>query len=121
MRKRFYVLAVLLVFTTGLVWAAGEHGRKKMDVASHVAKLKTELNLSDQQADQVRTVLEDIHKKMEAAKSNAQASPASLKETHEKLMAEEDARLKTILTPEQYTRYQQLKTEHMKEREKPHK
>ncbi len=116
MKKRFYVLAALLVFTTGMVWAANHHGHmQKMDPASHAAKLKAELNLTDQQTDQLRAVFQDMQQKMEAAKSKGQGSAASWKEQHEKLMADEDARLKTILTPEQYTRYQQLKAQHMKE------
>ncbi len=121
MKNRFFVLAFALAFVVGLAWAGGEHGQK-MDVASHVAKLKADLNLTDQQTEKVRAVLEDIHnRKMEAKKKAGGQESAEFREQVKKLMAERDARLKEILTPEQYTRYQELQAKHAKEQETQHK
>lgn len=121
MKKRLCILAFALAFVVGLAWAGGEHG-KNMDVSSHVAKLKADLNLTDQQAEKVRVVLEDIHaRKMEAKKKAEGQDSAEFREQVKKLMAERDARLKEILTPEQFTRYQELQTKHAKERETPQK
>ncbi len=121
MKKRFFVLAFALAFVVGLAWAGGEHGQK-MDVAGHVAKLKAELNLTDQQTEKVRAVLEDIHnRKMDAKKKAGGQESAEFREQAKKLMAERDARLKEILTPEQYTRYQDLQAKHAKEQETQHK
>ena len=115
MKKRFVVLAFALAFALGLAWAGSEHGQQ-MDVAAHVAKLKAELNLTDQQTEKVRAVLEDIHKRKMAAKEKAagQDSPEFQGQV-KKLMAERDARLKEILTPEQFTRYQELQAKQTKE------
>ncbi len=115
MKKRLFVLAFAFVFAVGIAWAGGEHG-KKMDIATHVAELKAELKLTDQQAEKVRALMEDIHQRKMAAKekSSGQES-AELREQHKKLMAEHDARLKEILTPEQFTRYQELQAKHAKE------
>ena len=121
MKKRFFVLAFALAFVVGLAWAGDGHGQK-MDVASHVAKLKAELNLTDQQTEKVRAVLEDTHnRKMEAKKKAGGQESAEFQEQVKKLMAERDARLKEILTPEQFTRYQDLQAKHAKERETQHK
>ncbi len=115
MKKRFFVLAFALAFAVGLAWAGHGHGQK-MDVASHVAKLKAELKLTDQQAEKVQVVLEDIHQRKMAAKQKAGGQEsAAFHEQYKKLMEERDARLKEILTPEQFARYEQLQAEHAKE------
>jgi Spy/CpxP family protein refolding chaperone len=121
MRKRLWVVAFVAVFAVGLAWASGEHGQK-MDVAAHVAKLKAELNLTDQQADKVKAVFEDIHQRKMALKEKAGGpdSPGT-KEQINKLMEEQDKRLKEILTPEQFTKYQELKAQHMDKERGEHK
>ena len=123
MRKRFCVLVFVAVFAVGLAWA-GQYGQKtgtasdaakpktEMDIASHVAKLKTELNLTDQQAEKVKAVFEDTHQRKMALRSE---TADQQKAQSRKLMEEQDTRLKEILTPEQLTKYQQLKAQHGKE------
>ena len=119
MKKRFFVLAFALVFALGLAWAGGDKHGQKMDVASHVAKLKADLNLTDQQTEKVRAVLEDIHQRKMAAKEKAGGpESAEFREQVKKLMAERDARLKEILTAEQFARYQELQA---KEQRTPQK
>jgi Spy/CpxP family protein refolding chaperone len=114
MKKRLFVLAFALAFTVGLAWAGGDHGQ--MDIAGHVAKLKTDLKLTDQQAEKVRTLLEDIHKrKMEAKEKAGGQDTPELREQVNKLMAERDSRLKEILTPQQFTQYQELQAKQAKE------
>ncbi len=121
MKKRFFVLAFALAFVLGLAWAGNEHGQK-MDVASHVAKLKAELKLTDQQTEKVRAVLEDIHQRKMAAKQKAGGQEsAEFREQVKKLMTERDTRLKEILTPEQFARYQELQAKHAKEQGTPEK
>ena len=121
MRKRICVLLFVAIFAVGLAWAGGENGQK-MDVASHVAKLKAELNLTDQQAEKVKAVFEDIHQRKLALKAQAtdQRTP-EVQEQYKKLMEEQDTRLKEILTPEQLTKYQQIKTQHAAKEQTEHK
>ncbi len=121
MKKRIFVLAFVLAFAVGLAWAGGGHDQK-MDVAGHVAKLKAELKLTDQQTEKVRVVLEDIHQRKMAAKQKASGQDsAEFREQVKKLMAERDTRLKEILTADQFARYQELQAKHAKERETPEK
>ena len=111
MKKRICGLIFAAVFAVGLAWASEQD--KKMDVASHVAKMKAELNLNDQQADKVKSVFEDTHKRKMALKTqNADQKSPEVQGQYKKLMDEQDTRLKEILTPEQLTKYQQLKAEH---------
>lgn len=93
-----------------------------MDVAGHVAKLKADLNLTDQQAEKVKAVFEDSHQRKMALKTQTtdQKAPEA-KEQMKKLMDEQDTRLKEILTPEQFTKYQQLKAEHAAKEQQEHK
>jgi Spy/CpxP family protein refolding chaperone len=121
MRKRIFVLVFVAVFAVGLTLARQEHGQK-MDVASHVAKMKAELNLTDEQADKVKSVFEDIHKRKMALKEQTtdKKSPET-REQFQKLSEEQDARLKEILTPDQFTKYQQLKAEHAAKEHAEHK
>ena len=111
MRKRICGLIFAVVFAIGLTWAAEQE--HKMDVAGHVAKLKAELNLTDQQAEKVKVVFEDIHQRKMALKAQTtDPKTPEAKDQMKKLMDEQDTRLKEILTPEQLTKYQQLKAEH---------
>ena len=121
MRKRIFVLVFVAVFAVGLTLARQEHGQK-MDVASHVAKMKAELNLTDEQADKVKSVFEDIHNRKMALKAQTtdKKSPET-REQFQKLSEEQDTRLKEILTPEQFTKYQQLKAEHAAKERSEHK
>ena len=120
MRKRIWGLIFAAVFAVGLAWAAEQE--HKMDVAGHVAKLKADLNLTDQQAEKVKAVFEDIHQRKMALKTQTtdQKAPEA-KEQMKKLMDEQDTRLKEILTPEQFTKYQQLKAEHAAKEQQEHK
>jgi Spy/CpxP family protein refolding chaperone len=118
MRKRIWGLIFAAVFAVGLAWAAEQE--HKMDVAGHVAKLKADLNLTDQQAEKVKAVFEDIHQRKMALKATDQKAPEA-KEQMKKLMDEQDTRLKEILTPEQFTKYQQLKAEHAAKEQQEHK
>lgn len=120
MGKRIWGLIFAAVFAVGLAWAAEQE--HKMDVAGHVAKLKADLNLTDQQAEKVKAVFEDIHQRKMALKTQTtdQKAPEA-KEQMKKLMDEQDTRLKEILTPEQFTKYQQLKAEHAAKEQQEHK
>ena len=135
-RKMIAVLAMLCL--AALVGWAGE-GHGKMDAASHAAKLKAELNLSADQTAKVENIFADLLKKMEPihTKSRAvheqlkalrSASPADaaalrakeseLESAHaqkQALLAERDAAMKKVLTPEQSTKFQELAAAHSKQ------
>lgn len=89
----------------------------KFVVASvaHHGSRKPEVELR-QTARRPRAVLEDILQRQVALKEKAssQNSPAvraELREEHRKLLQEQATRLKQILTPEQFAKYQQLRTQ----------
>lgn len=111
MRNRTLVLAVLLVFAVGLAWAGGDKAGQKKDPAAVAAKYQAKLGLTDAQTAQVRAVLEDTHQRYAALKTQG-LDEARLREEKQKLMAEQDTRLKAIFTPEQFNQYQAMKAGH---------
>lgn len=121
MRKRMFVLVVVTLLSVGLAWAGGEKGKAagKMDAAEHAAKLQAKLGLSDAQTGQVRAVFEDIAQRIAALRAQVQAGELSREAKHEakkQLKEERTARLKAILTPEQFAGYQQMLAEHARKR-----
>lgn len=112
MRNRVLALAVVSLLALGLAWA-GEQGKAgSMGPAEHAAKLKAKLGLSDTQTAQVQAVFEDIQKRH--AELKAKGEPMA-PEAKKKLKEERAARLKAILTAEQWARYQQMMAERARE------
>ncbi len=134
------IMAVLIVVClAALVSFAGEK-QGKMDAASHAAKLKAELNLTDEQTAQVESVfagnlerMQPIRASMRAthqelkALRNATATDAGAIEAKETeletiraqkrgLMAERDNAMQQILTPEQFAKYQEIVAAHSKKK-----
>ncbi len=99
---------------------------------NRLEKLKTELNLTEQQEAEVKALMDERQKEMEKNKTEREAAMKAMRERHEEQVqaAQErqkahDAKMKNILTPEQYVKYEQLNNEQraemkekMKERRK---
>jgi periplasmic protein CpxP/Spy len=124
MKKVFY--AFLLFGTVGLF------AQEKMDpksltkeqrVEKHVAKLKKELTLTDDQTVKVKSLITENVKKNEEKMAQVKAMKTDSKklseeekallknQMSEKSMATE-AQMKAILTPEQFTKWQGMRSEH---------
>ncbi len=88
---------------------------------TRLEKLKTELNLTEQQEAEVKALMDERQKEME---KNREQRDAAMKAVRERQQAH-DSKMKNILTPEQYVKYEQLNQaqrtemmEKMKERRK---
>jgi Spy/CpxP family protein refolding chaperone len=86
------------ILSLGATAAFANMGMGGMDVDKHLAKMKTQLSLTDDQATQVKAVLEDVNNKMKA------------------LHEEKKSRIDAILTPDQRTKHDQM----MKDRKEKH-
>ena len=134
------IMAVLIVVClAALVSFAGEK-QGKMDAAGHAAKLKAELNLTDEQTAQVESVFAGILERMQPIRAskrathqelkglrNATAADAGAIEAKEteletiraqkrELMAERDNAMQQILTLEQFAKYQEIVAAHSKKK-----
>jgi len=117
MHKRILFLAMALVVVVGLAWAGGgQKGQmKRMTAAEHAAKLQEKLTLTDAQTQQVRALFEEFQPRLEALHARADKGEDVTAEK-KKGKEERTAKLKTIFTAEQWTRYEAMMAEHAKEK-----
>ncbi len=109
MRKPMFVLGVILLLAISVAWAGGEKGEK--GAAAHAAKLQAKLSLTDAQTVQVRTLMEESHSRWAELKASGY-DEAAKKAAKKKLNEEYTARLRAILTQEQFARYEQMRAEY---------
>lgn len=114
MRKSVVLVAVMLVLALGVAWA-GEQGKAKMTSAEKAAKLQAKLGLSDAQAEQVRSVIDEFAPRWDALMAKHE-SGADISVEKDKLREEQRARFKSIFTLEQWAKYQQMQAEYKKEK-----
>jgi len=104
---------MLLAATVAI--AGGEQSKGgKMDPAAKAAWMQKELGLSDAQTQQVQGVFEQAGKKYEQIEASGLTGDAAYAEK-KKAKAEVDAKLKNILTADQWTKLEQVRAEHMKQ------
>jgi Spy/CpxP family protein refolding chaperone len=92
MKKILTFAIVLSVFAAAPLFAEGEHEGKDFG-AKKVEKMKEKLSLSDEQASQVKSILDSGRDKMKA------------------LRDEIDGQIVAVLTPEQKANYEAMKKE----------
>lgn len=132
MMRKSTLFATILLALSWLAYAGtgGEKsgGAGRMDKAAHLAKMKAELNLTDQQAQQVEKAMDALHPLhekvmaahtdlVEAKKANASTDvvakkQAALKTAKTELSSAKEQRLKAILTPEQFAKWKQMAADH---------
>lgn len=83
-----------------------DHSQKK---AEHLQKMKQELNLTDAQVLQLKT----LHEKKAV---DRKADFAAKKEDRMQKMKQNEAEMQKILTPDQFKKYQEMKAKKMAER-----
>lgn len=109
MKKQFLTLAAVICLGTSLCMAQDqqrEGGRGQR--GNMVEKMKTELSLSDEQVTQLNEVFQQ--------NKPAQDGQRPSQEEMQKKREENDAKVKEILTEEQYTKYQKMQQERGKNR-----
>ncbi len=85
----------------------GQRGRPTVD--EQVARMKTNLNLSDKQAAQVKELFEKQAKGREAwMKDHPNATRTEMREHAEAMFKERNEGLKKILTKEQYKKHEEM-------------
>lgn len=114
MKRTIGRMAMVLLCCAGFVAAAGAQdtppqggGRGMMDPARRAEMMQKQLGLSDDQTTQVKAVLTADSDKMKAARD----SGGSQEDMRAQMMAirkDEQDKLKTILTADQWTKYQAM-------------
>jgi Spy/CpxP family protein refolding chaperone len=121
MRKRIGTLLVGLLMAVGMAFAAqqqgqmGQMGKGKPTIDEQVARMKTNLNLTDQQTTQVKALLEKHQQEKETwRKNNPNPTQEQMKAHRKQMWNQMDQELKKILTPEQYKKHQEMMQQRMK-------
>ncbi len=109
MRKQMFVLGVILLLAISVAWAGGKKGGRS--AAAHTAELQAKLSLTETQTAQVLTLMEDIHSRGAKLKASGY-DEAAKKDAKKKLNEEYTARLRAILTQEQFARYEQMRAQY---------
>ncbi len=122
MKKSAFLKAVIgCAFVLALSTASFAQKQERGDGEKHVQKLKTELQLSDEQTAKVQAAMQKRGAQMEAIKEGGKKGKKENRDKMKTAMDECDAEMKTILTPEQYAKFDGLrddKKEKMKEKAK---
>ena len=92
----------------------GPRGRM-MDPGARADMLKKNLNLTDDQTSQVKSIFEDSRTKMEALRSNSSLSQDDRRSQMVSLRKAENDKIEALLTPEQKTKYTAMQ-EQMRDR-----
>jgi Spy/CpxP family protein refolding chaperone len=82
--------------------ATSQGGKKGMSVDQRMEAMSSQLNLTDDQKPKVKAVLEDSAKKMK------DVAPEDRQTKGREIRDEQNTKMKAILTPEQYTKYQEM-------------
>ncbi len=85
--------------------AKGQHNK---------GQIMKDLNLSKEQMSQMKTINQDAKTKMQALKADENITVKVMNERKKAIMDERKAKLKTILTPEQFAKLDAMKNNKMK-------
>lgn len=111
------VLSLLMTGIIAGVAVAQEQKEMKQDAKEWDKKVKTELNLTEEQATKYDAICKEYEGKFEDIKKDASMSKDAQKEKKMELKKEKQAKLFEFLTPEQQTKYTALMDQ--KKAEKP--
>lgn len=105
MRNRMLAVLVVTLLAVGMAWAGG--GEKgKHDPATVAAKYQEKLGLTDNQTAQVQALIQDMNARWAELKASQQDESAR-HEAKKQLKQEYRSRLQSILTADQFARYEQ--------------
>ena len=121
MNRVFGRMAAVLLCSAGMVMAAGARAQDApqgpppggqgrgmmMDPAARAGMLQKQLGLSDDQTLQVKAVFTDEQSKMQALRSSG-GDPADMRPKMMAIREDSTAKLKGILTADQFTKYQEM-------------
>lgn len=106
--------AMFLVLGFSGSWAfaqAAPSGGDKQEAMAKLEKMSAALQLTPEQKTQVMPILMQEGPKMKALKANTSLGPMQKAMQMKQIADETDAKMKPILTPEQYQKFQQIRAE----------
>jgi Spy/CpxP family protein refolding chaperone len=111
MKKQILSLAVALLLGSAVCMAQDNRGERP-DMSKRIEQMVTDLGLNETQAKEFKAAMEE----MRPDRNNSGERPS--REEMEKKRNEVDAKIKKILTDEQYKKYQSMRSERRQRRER---
>lgn len=110
--KKLIIAAVLMM---GMTTFAQEKLSSQQRNEKHLAKLTTELSLTEKQQKEVGAILAEQSAKREAKIENRKKLSEANREERKAEMQSNDAKIKAVLTPEQTKKWEELKAKKKEE------
>ena len=112
MRQRARVLVFLIaVAVVAPLLAQAPPSSDKQEAMAKLQKMSAELNLTPQQKKQMMPILMEEGPKMKAVKADTSLGPVQKMSQIRQLGSDMDAKVKPILSPEQYQKYEQMRAQ----------
>jgi len=87
------------------------HGTKGAQTKDRLQRIAEELQLTDAQKEQVKPILKADLEKARSLRDDTSLTPQERREKMKTIREDTAAQLKSILTPEQFTKWQQLRAQ----------
>ncbi len=115
MKKQILTLFVLCAFSiTGALAQRGHHDHPERNHKEHFTKMQQELNLSNDQAQQIKQIMKENRDRMDMAHADGQVSEEE-RAQHREMRQETDKKIMAVLNADQQKKYQAMKKERRKE------
>lgn len=122
--KRF-VVSLLAILMIGIAAQAqeksgtpqdGKHHKRHGKHGKHQKDFAKELNFTDAQKEQLKSIREESRKQLEELRKNENITVKEAKERRKAIHDQQRTKMQTLLTPEQKQKVEQLKQEHKNKR-----
>jgi Spy/CpxP family protein refolding chaperone len=115
----FVALVALGLATTPALAQQGPGGRRMLSPDERLARLTEQLDLTDEQAAQMKPIIDEQSKKQQELFENAGGDRATMRAEMTKLMEETDKQYAEVLTEEQMSKYREMRQERMRQGRPP--
>jgi Spy/CpxP family protein refolding chaperone len=112
--KKSSLLVVVALLVSALALEAGQRGGRgrPMDVEHRLGQMQKQLNLTSDQVDKIRPILQDQNRRIEDLRAKNQndgsTGRSSFMNGMRQIRQDSMKRIETVLTPDQVTRFHQL-------------
>lgn len=115
----FAALFALGLAATPVLAQQGPGGRQMLSPDERLAQLTEQLDLTDEQATQMKPIIEEQSKKQQELFQNAGGDRATMRAEMTKLMEDTDKQYAEVLTEEQMNKYREMRQERMRQGRPP--
>ena len=110
--KKIIISALVMLFAFGSVMAQEKTQEAKKHHGEQFSKMSEELNLSQEQKDQMKSINDEFRNQMQDLRKNENITVKEQKNRREELFKNHRERIQSILTADQKVKFEKMKKEH---------